>query len=116
MILAALIPLMQRVPPSYLRRGEIAGGDQLDRLLARVFPAQSVAPRIGAGSIPRVHLSIGYYITPEIVGGTGNIHLEPDCLPHLSSLELGPRGRTRGRSAGGGARSYWAYDKIRRHR
>ena len=78
----------------------------------RVYFPQSV-PGIGAGSILVFILSIGYYITPEIVGGTTGTFISNRIAYHISSVaELGPRGGARLDPAGGGAVLYWAYDRI----
>ena len=47
------------------------------------FP-QSV-PGIGAGSILVFILAIGYYITPEIVGGTDGVFISNRIAYHISS-------------------------------
>ncbi len=61
----------------------------------RVYFPQSV-PGIGAGAILVFILAIGYYITPELVGGTSGIFISNRIAYHISSsAELGPRGRAR---------------------
>jgi ABC-type spermidine/putrescine transport system permease subunit II len=49
-----------------------------------VYFPQSV-PGIGAGSILVFILAIGYYITPEIVGGTSGIFISNRIAYHISS-------------------------------
>jgi putative spermidine/putrescine transport system permease protein len=50
----------------------------------RVYFPQSV-PGIGAGSILVFILAIGYYITPELVGGTSGIFISTRIAFHISS-------------------------------
>ena len=50
----------------------------------RVYFPQSV-PGIGAGAILVFILSIGYYITPELVGGTSGIFISNRIAYHISS-------------------------------
>ena len=50
----------------------------------RVYFPQSV-PGIGAGSILVFILSIGYYITPEIVGGTDGVFISNRIAYHIST-------------------------------
>ncbi|MEL6961057.1 MAG: ABC transporter permease, partial [Pseudomonadota bacterium] len=63
--------VMQTIPPSYLRAAKSLGATNTTAFLRVYFP-QSV-PGIGAGSILVFILAIGYYITPEIVGGTKGV-------------------------------------------
>ena len=59
--------VMQTIPPSYLRAAKSLGATNWTAFWRVYFP-QSI-PGIGAGSILVFILAIGYYITPEIVGG-----------------------------------------------
>ena len=55
-----------------------------------IFP--NTVPGIGAGAILVFILAIGYYITPELVGGTeGTFISEPNRLSYLRFFELGAR-------------------------
>ena len=94
--------VMSTIPPSYVRAAKSLGATNWTAFWRVYFP-QSV-PGIGAGSILVFILSIGYYITPEIVGGTtGHVHLEPDRLSHLVIAQLGAGGGAGLDPAGGGA-------------
>ncbi|MCR8825368.1 ABC transporter permease [Pseudosulfitobacter koreensis] len=75
--------VMQTVPPSYLRAAKSLGATNWTAFWRVYFP-QSV-PGIGAGSILVFILSIGYYITPEIVGGTSGVFISNRIAYHISS-------------------------------
>jgi putative spermidine/putrescine transport system permease protein len=62
-----LYSVMKGIPPSYVRAAKSLGANDWTAFWRVYFP-QSV-PGIGAGSILVFILAIGYYITPELVGG-----------------------------------------------
>ncbi|SLN67056.1 ABC transporter permease [Roseisalinus antarcticus] len=78
-----LYSVMKTVPPSYLRAAKSLGATNWTAFWRVYFP-QSV-PGIGAGSILVFILSIGYYITPEIVGGTKGVFISNRIAYHISS-------------------------------
>ena len=78
-----LYSVMQTIPPSYLRAAKSLGATNWTAFWRVYFP-QSV-PGIGAGSILVFILSIGYYITPEIVGGTTGTFISNRIAYHISS-------------------------------
>jgi putative spermidine/putrescine transport system permease protein len=63
-----LYSVMKTIPPSYMRAARSLGATQWTAFW-RVYVPQTVAG-IGAGGILVFILSIGYYITPALVGGT----------------------------------------------
>ena len=80
--------VMQTIPPSYLRAAKSLGATNWTAFWRVYFP-QSV-PGIGAGSILVFILAIGYYITPEIVGGTKGVFISNRIAYHiLKSLNWG---------------------------
>jgi putative spermidine/putrescine transport system permease protein len=106
-----LYSVMKTIPPSYLRAAKSLGATNWTAFWRVYFP-QSV-PGIGAGSILVFILSIGYYITPEIVGGTSGIFISNRIAYHISSS------LNWGLAAALGAillvvvlGLYWAYDRI----
>ncbi len=106
-----LYSVMQTIPPSYLRAAKSLGATDWTAFWRVYFP-QSV-PGIGAGSILVFILSIGYYITPEIVGGTTGVFISNRIAYHISSS------LNWGLAAALGTillvvvlGLYWAYDKI----
>ncbi len=66
-----LYSVMKTISPSYVRAAKSLGATDWTAFWRVYFP-QSV-PGIGAGSILVFILSIGYYITPELVGGTTGV-------------------------------------------
>ncbi|GGH28003.1 putative spermidine/putrescine transport system permease protein [Cribrihabitans marinus] len=103
--------VMQTIPPSYLRAAKSLGATNWTAFWRVYFP-QSV-PGIGAGSILVFILAIGYYITPEIVGGTKGVFISNRIAYHISSS------LNWGLAAALGTILlvvvlilYWAYDKI----
>ena len=65
--------VMKTIPPEYVRAAKSMGANDFTAFRRVYFP-QSV-PGIGAGAILVFILAIGYYITPEIVGGTTGIFI-----------------------------------------
>ncbi|MEO1138281.1 MAG: ABC transporter permease [Pseudomonadota bacterium] len=78
-----LYSVMKTIPPTYLRAAKSLGATNFTAFWRVYFP-QSV-PGIGAGSILVFILSIGYYITPEIVGGTDGVFISNRIAYHISS-------------------------------
>ena len=75
--------VMQTINPTYLRAAKSLGATNWTAFWRVYFP-QSV-PGIGAGSILVFILAIGYYITPEIVGGTKGVFISNRIAYHISS-------------------------------
>tara|TARA_R110002124_G_scaffold66769_4_gene181554 strand:+ start:177 stop:1727 length:1551 start_codon:yes stop_codon:yes gene_type:complete len=75
--------VMQTIPQTYLRAAKSLGATNWTAFWRVYFP-QSV-PGIGAGSILVFILSIGYYITPEIVGGNTGTFISNRIAYHISS-------------------------------
>lgn len=103
--------VMSTIPPTYVRAAKSLGATNWTTFWRVYFP-QSV-PGIGAGSILVFILSIGYYITPEIVGGTSGIFISNRIAYHISSS------LNWGLAAALGTILlvvvlvlYWAYDRI----
>ena len=78
-----LYSVMKTIPPYYVRAAKSLGATNFTAFWRVYFP-QSV-PGIGAGSILVFILSIGYYITPEIVGGTDGVFISNRIAYHISS-------------------------------
>lgn len=62
-----LYSVMKTIPPSYMRAARSLGANPMTAFV-RVYMPQTV-PGVGAGSILVFILSIGYFITPALVGG-----------------------------------------------
>jgi len=103
--------VMQTIPPSYLRAAKSLGATPFTAFRRVYFP-QSV-PGIGAGSILVFILSIGYYITPEIVGGTTGTFISNRIAYHIStSLNWGLAAALGSILLAVVLILYWAYDRI----
>lgn len=106
-----LYSVMQTIPPSYLRAAKSLGATNWTAFWRVYFP-QSI-PGIGAGSILVFILAIGYYITPEIVGGTTGTFISNRIAFHISSSLNWGLGAALGTILLAAVLTlYWAYDKI----
>ncbi|WP_407692448.1 ABC transporter permease [Pseudooceanicola spongiae] len=106
-----LYSVMQTIPPTYLRAAKSLGATNWTAFWRVYFP-QSI-PGIGAGSILVFILSIGYYITPEIVGGTTGTFISNRIAYHISSsLNWGLGAALGAILLACVLILYWAYDRI----
>ena len=78
-----LFSVMKTISPTYMRAAKSMGASDWYAFWRVYFP-QSV-PGIGAGCVLVFILSIGYYITPELVGGTSGIFISNRIAYHISS-------------------------------
>ncbi|WGW03976.1 ABC transporter permease [Tropicibacter oceani] len=103
--------VMSTIPPTYVRAAKSLGATNWTTFWRVYFP-QSV-PGIGAGSILVFILSIGYYITPEIVGGTTGTFISNRIAYHISSsLNWGLAAALGTILLAVVLLLYWAYDRI----
>ncbi len=103
--------VMKTIPETYLRAAKSLGATNWTAFWRVYFP-QSV-PGIGAGSILVFILSIGYYITPEIVGGTKGVFISNRIAYHISSsLNWGLAAALGAILLAVVLLLYWAYDRI----
>ncbi|EAU46406.1 ABC transporter permease [Salipiger bermudensis] len=103
--------VMSTIPPSYVRAAKSLGATNWTTFWRVYFP-QSI-PGIGAGSILVFILSIGYYITPEIVGGTTGTFISNRIAYHISSsLNWGLAAALGTILLAVVLLLYWAYDRI----
>ncbi|MCL3882023.1 ABC transporter permease [Marivita sp. GX14005] len=106
-----MFSVMSTIPVSYTRAAKSLGATNWTAFWRVYFP-QSV-PGIGAGSILVFILSIGYYITPEIVGGTSGIFISNRIAYHISSsLNWGLAAALGSILLVVVLILYWAYDRI----
>jgi putative spermidine/putrescine transport system permease protein len=102
---------MKTIPPSYLRAAKSLGANDWTAFWRVYFP-QSV-PGVGAGAILVFILSIGYYITPELVGGTSGIFISNRIAYHIStSLNWGLAAALASMLLIVVLALYWTYDRI----
>ena len=103
--------VMQTIQPTYLRAAKSLGATNWTAFWRVYFP-QSI-PGIGAGSILVFILAIGYYITPEIVGGTKGVFISNRIAYNISSsLNWGLAAALGSILLAAVLVLYWAYDKI----
>jgi len=103
--------VMSTIPPAYVRAARSLGATNWTAFWRVYFP-QSV-PGIGAGSILVFILAIGYYITPELVGGTTGTFISNRIAYHISSSLNWGLGAALGTILLAAVLIlYWAYDKI----
>ncbi|TNY31675.1 ABC transporter permease [Pelagovum pacificum] len=106
-----LYSVMKTIPPSYLRAAKSLGATNWTAFWRVYFP-QSV-PGIGAGSILVFIMAIGYYITPEIVGGTKGVFISNRIAYHIStSLNWGLAAALGSILLAVVLLLYWLYDRI----
>ena len=106
-----LYSVMKTIPPSYVRAAKSLGATDWTAFWRVYFP-QSI-PGIGAGAILVFILSIGFYITPELVGGTQGVFISNRIAYHISSsLNWGLAAALGTILLSAVMLLYWAYDKI----
>ena len=80
--------VMKTIPLYELRASQSLGANPFITFF-RIFWPRSI-PGIGAGSLLVFVLSVGYYITPALVGGSqGPDDQQPDCIPYEVIAQLG---------------------------
>jgi putative spermidine/putrescine transport system permease protein len=106
-----LYSVMKGIPKSYVRAAKSLGANDWTAFWRVYFP-QSV-PGIGAGSILVFILAIGYYITPELVGGTRGVFISNRIAYHISdSLNWGLAAALGTILLAVVLLLYWAYDRL----
>ena len=106
-----LFSVMKTIHPSYVRAAKSLGATPWTAFRRVYFP-QSI-PGIGAGSILVFILSIGYYITPELVGGTTGTFISNRIAYHISSSLNWGLGAALGSILLAVVLAlYWVYDRV----
>lgn len=106
-----LYSVMKTIHPSYVRAAKSLGATPWTAFRRVYFP-QSI-PGIGAGSILVFILSIGYYITPELVGGTTGTFISNRIAYHISSsLNWGLGAALGSMLLAVVLALYWVYDRM----
>ena len=75
--------VMKTIPASYMRAAQSLGASRLRAFWKVYFP--NTIPGVGAGTILVFILAIGYYITPELVGGSSGSFISNSIALHISS-------------------------------
>jgi putative spermidine/putrescine transport system permease protein len=106
-----LYSVMKTIPPSYVRAAKSLGATDWTAFWRVYFP--QTVPGIGAGAILVFILSIGYYITPELVGGTTGTFISNRIAYHISSsLNWGLAAALGSLLLAFVLALYWVYDRI----
>jgi len=76
-----LYSVMKTIPPSYMRAARSMGATQLRAHIKVYFPLTLTG--IGAGTLLVFILAIGYYITPQLVGGRTGVFISNEIARHF---------------------------------
>ncbi len=82
-----LYSVMKTIPPSYMRAARSMGATQLRAHIKVYFPLTLTG--IGAGTLLVFILAIGYYITPELVGGQSGVFISNQIAGKFDSGNWG---------------------------
>ena len=103
--------VMRGVPPSYMKAAQNLGATPT-RAFIRVYMPQSV-PGIGAGCILVFIVAIGYYITPELVGGKDGLMIGNFVAREMQqTLNWGLAAAMGAILLSAVLILYWAYDRL----
>jgi len=106
-----LFSVMKTIPPSYMRAARSLGATQFTAY-TRVYMPQTL-PGIGAGSVLVFILSVGYYITPALVGGRTGTLISNVIAGHMQqSLNWGLAAALGAILLASVLVLYWFYNKI----
>jgi putative spermidine/putrescine transport system permease protein len=106
-----LYSVMKTIPPSYVRAAKSLGASNWTAFWRVYFP-QSM-PGVGAGAILVFILAIGYYITPELVGGSSGVFISNRIAFHISnSLNWGLAAALATILLAAVMLLYWLYDRL----
>ena len=106
-----LYSVMKTISPTYMRAAKSMGASDSLAFWRIYFP--NTIPGIGAGSILVFILSIGYYITPALVGGTKGTFISNRIAYHISSsLNWGLAAALGSILLVMVIALYWTYDRI----
>jgi putative spermidine/putrescine transport system permease protein len=106
-----LYSVMKTISPSLLRAGKSLGGTPLISFYKIYFPL--TVPGIGAGCLLVFILSIGYYITPALVGGASGSLISNTIAYHMkSSLDWAFASALGAMLLIGVLTIYWIYNKL----
>ena len=103
--------VMRGIPPSYMKAAQNLGATPT-RAFIRVYMPQSV-PGIGAGCILVFIVAIGYYITPELVGGKDGLMIGNFVAREMqTTLNWGLAAAMGAMLLAAVLILYWAYDRL----
>jgi len=106
-----LYSVMKTIPPSYVRAAKSLGANDWTAFWRVYFP--QTIPGIGAGAILVFILAVGYYITPELVGGPSGMFISNRIAYQWNSAgNWGLVGALGSILLAAVLVLYWVYDKI----
>ncbi len=106
-----LYSVMKGIPPTYLRAAKSLGATNWTAFWRVYFPG--TIPGIGAGALLVFILSIGYYITPALVGGQDGQLISNFIAYHMQkSLNWSLAAALGGILLVIVLAIYWVYDKV----
>jgi len=103
--------VMRGIPPSYMKAAKNLGATPT-RAFIRVYMPQSI-PGVGAGCILVFIVAIGYYITPELVGGKDGLMIGNFVAREMQqTLNWGLAAAMGAILLAAVLILYWAYDRL----
>jgi putative spermidine/putrescine transport system permease protein len=106
-----LYSVMKTISPTLMRAGKSLGGTPLVAFYKIYFPL--TVPGIGAGCLLVFIISIGYYITPALVGGPSGSLISNTIAYHMkSSLDWAFASALGAMLLVGVLTIYWIYNKL----
>ncbi|MGY6536521.1 MAG: ABC transporter permease [Pararhodobacter sp.] len=106
-----LYSVMRTIPPSYMRAAKSLGATPFTAFRRVYFP--QTLPGIGAGGVLVFIISIGYYITPALVGGQSGRMISNEIARHMQqSLNWGLAAALGTMLLVGVLILYWLYNRL----
>ncbi len=106
-----LYSVMRTIPPSYMRAAKSLGATPWTAFRRVYFP--QTLPGIGAGGVLVFIISIGYYITPALVGGQSGRMISNEIARHMQqSLNWGLAAALGTMLLIGVLVLYWLYNRL----
>jgi len=106
-----LYSVMKTISPSLMRAGKSLGGTPFVSFWKIYFPL--TISGIGAGSLLVFILAVGYYITPELVGGASGTLISNQIAYHMKQTLDWSFASAMGLMLLGGVLAiYWVYNKL----
>ncbi len=106
-----LYSVMRTIPPSYMRAAKSLGATPFTAFRRVYFP--QTLPGIGAGGVLVFIISIGYYITPALVGGQSGRMISNEIARHMQqSLNWGLAAALGTMLLVGVLALYWLYNRL----
>ena len=106
-----LYSVMRTIPPTYMRAAKSLGATPTTAFRRVYFP--QTLPGIGAGGVLVFIISIGYYITPALVGGQSGRMISNEIARHIQqSLNWGLAAALGSMLLVGVLVLYWLYNRL----